>query len=130
MQANAALYLDRDIAPLLTQLQKTGVITVAYPSATGAASACLPAPQGGCLDWTALNRPNDDLASIWFDPNLQTDIYKALFLAVNDRLWLSGIVSRGYYPPAALLDKSASIHGKPTADLIWYWFPRLRGAVK
>jgi hypothetical protein len=34
---------------------------------------------------------------------------------------------RGYY---ALQDKSASVHGKPAADILWYWFPRLLGVVK
>jgi hypothetical protein len=29
-----------------------------------------------------------------------------------------------------LQDKSASIYGKPVADLIWYWFPRLLGNIK
>ena len=50
--------------------------------------------------------------------------------AINTRPWVGGIISRGYYPPAMLQDKSASVHGKPAADLLWYWFPRLTGAVK
>jgi hypothetical protein len=40
------------------------------------------------------------------------------------------VVSRGYYPPAALRDKSASVHGKPAADILWYWFPRMLGVVQ
>jgi len=40
------------------------------------------------------------------------------------------LVSRGYFAPVALQDKSASIHGKPTSDLLWYWFPRLLGNIK
>jgi hypothetical protein len=58
------------------------------------------------------------------------DIYDALFNAVNARAWVSGLVSRGYFQPVALQDKSASIHGKPAADLLWYWFPRLLGNIK
>jgi len=60
----------------------------------------------------------------------QADIYQALFRAINSRLWITGFVSRGYYPPTILQDKSASIHGKPAADILWYWYPRLLGAVK
>ncbi len=50
-----------------------------------------------------------------------------MLLAVNDRDWIGGVVSRGYYPPAILEDKSLSIHGKPARGVLWYWFPRLLG---
>ncbi|MFM8368960.1 MAG: hypothetical protein ACKOBD_09415, partial [Chloroflexota bacterium] len=64
--------------------------------------------------------------------NLQTqaDIYEAMLSAVNARPWISGFVSRGYYMPVTLQDKSTSIHGKPAADVLWYWYPRLLGTVK
>jgi hypothetical protein len=60
----------------------------------------------------------------------QVDIYDAMFNAINARSWVSGFVSRGYFSPVVLLDKSASIYGKPAADLLWYWFPRLLGNIK
>jgi hypothetical protein len=47
--------------------------------------------------------------------------------AINDRPWLSGFISRGFYPPAALSDKSASIFGKPVADILTYWFTNMLG---
>ena len=50
--------------------------------------------------------------------------------AINARTWIIGVVSRGFYPPAALQDKSTSVHGKPAADILWYWYPRLLGIVK
>jgi hypothetical protein len=53
-----------------------------------------------------------------------------MFNAVNARSWVSGFVSRGFFSPVVLLDKSASIYGKPAADLLWYWFPRLLGNIK
>jgi len=64
------------------------------------------------------------------DLQQQFDIYDAMFNAANARPWVSGLVSRGYYVPVALQDKSASIHEKPAADLLWYWFPRLLGNIK
>jgi hypothetical protein len=64
------------------------------------------------------------------DLQQQADIYDAVFNAVNARSWVGGLVSRGYFAPAALQDKSASIHGKPAADLLWYWFPRLLGSTQ
>jgi hypothetical protein len=65
------------------------------------------------------------------DPSLETqlDAYATLIQETAERDWLGGFVSRGYYPPAALQDLSASVHGKPAGNLLEYWFPRLVGAV-
>jgi len=60
----------------------------------------------------------------------QADIYQALLDAVNSRAWIAGFVSRGYCPPTLLQDKSASVHGKQAADILWDWYPRLLGVVK
>jgi hypothetical protein len=64
------------------------------------------------------------------DLQAQSDVYEAMLYAINVRPYIAGMVSRGFYPPAMLQDKSASVHGKPAADLLWYWFPRLTGVVK
>ena len=48
-------------------------------------------------------------------------------IAINERDWMGGFVSRGYYPPVGLQDASASIHAKPAADVLRYWFPRFLG---
>jgi hypothetical protein len=58
------------------------------------------------------------------DLKAQADIYNAVLVAINQRNWVNGIVSRGYYPPTSLQDKSSSIHGKPAADVLWSWFPK------
>lgn len=126
----AGRLLDSNVAPVQIQVNKPFIIALSYPSATSSATGCLPNGNGGCLDWTALNRPNSDITTVNLDLQQQVDIYDALFNAVNARSWVSGFVSRGYYPPVTLLDKSASIHGKPASDLLWYWFPRLLGNIK
>ncbi len=126
----AGRLLDNEVAPLASLLGKPLILAVAYPSAAGSASGCIPDGKGNCLDWPALNRPNEDIGSVTLSLQSQADIYEAMLNAVNSRPWISGFISRGYYLPAALQDKSASIHSKPTADILWYWFPRLTGAVK
>ena len=128
--ANAAgVLLDNEVSPLASVLGKPIILALAYPSATGSATGCINDGQGGCLVWTALSAPNNpDWVSV--DLKGQSDIYEAMLNATNARSWIAGIVSRGYYPPAMLQDKSASVHGKPAADLLWYWFPRLTGTVK
>jgi hypothetical protein len=68
-----------------------------------------------------------DIPTVSLDLQGQTNAYQAVLTAVNDRPWLSGIVSRGYYPPVSLADKSASINGKSTADLLAYWYAQMLG---
>lgn len=130
MIAEAGRLLDENVFPVHAQVGKPVVIGLSYPSSTHSATGCIPNGSGGCLDWTVLNQPNPDIGSVSLDLQQQFDIYDAMLNAVNGRSWVSGIVSRGYFPPVALQDKSASVHGKPAADLLWYWYPRLLGNVK
>lgn len=55
----------------------------------------------------------------------QADAYAAILNVVNQRDWISGLVSSGYYFPAALQDKSASVHGKPAGEVLQYWYPKM-----
>jgi hypothetical protein len=130
MLAEAGRLLDENIFPVQSQVGKPVIIGLSYPSAGSSATGCIPDGSGGCYDWSALSRPNADIGTVSLNLQLQFDIYDAMFNAVNSRPWVSGLVSRGYYPPAELHDKSASVHGKPAANLLWYWFPRLLGIVK
>lgn len=128
--AEAGRLLDENVAPIQQAINKPFIIALSYPSSTYSATGCIPNGSGGCFDWTALNRPKDDLTTVDLDIQQQTDIYDAMFNAVNARPWVNGLVSRGYFMPVALQDKSASVHSKPAADLLWYWFPRLLGNIK
>lgn len=127
MTAEAGRRMDEQLLPFLAAIRKPVVVAINYPSAGNAAAGCVPAPGGGCLDWAALARPYPDVQSATLDLAGQANLYQAVLQAVNQREWISGVVSRGYYPPASLMDKSTSVHGKMTADLLWYWFPRLLG---
>ena len=122
--------LDQNIAPVQAQVNKPFILALSYPSSTNSATGCIPNGSGACLDWTSLNRPNADISSVTLDLQQQVDIYDAIFTAMNSRAWVSGVVSRGYFEPVELQDKSASIHGKPADDVLWYWFPRLLGNIK
>ena len=122
--------LQTNISPVQTQINKPFIVAMSYPSSTYSATGCIPNGSGGCFEWTALNRPNDDVKTVDLDMQQQLDLYDAMFTAINARPWVNGLVSRGYFEPVALLDKSASVHGKPAADLLWYWFPRFLGNIK
>src|SRR5215216_1721450 len=118
MTAEAGRLLDNNVFTVQSQVNKPLIIALSYPSSTYSATGCIPNGSGGCLDWTALNRPNPDIGTVNLDLQQQFDIYDAVFNAANARPWVSGLISRGYYVPVALQDKSASIHGKPAADLL------------
>ena len=126
----AGRLLDNEVAPLVTLLNKPLILAVSYPSVAGAETGCIADGKGGCLDLNLLSRPNADIASASLSLQTQADIYEAMLTAVNARAWITGFISRGYYPPAALQDKSTSIHSKPAADILWYWYPRLLGTVQ
>ena len=127
MAIEAGRKLDADVLPFAISIQKPVIVAAVYPSAAGAITGCVPAPEGGCVDWTALSRPMPDIPSVAVDLQGQTNAYQALLAAVNDRPWLSGFVSRGNFPPAALADKAASVQGKPTLALLKYWFAQMLG---
>lgn len=126
MTLEAGRRMDADLIPFLAAAGKPAVIALDYPSARGAATGCV-ASGAGCVDWRALSRPLPDLPSVQLDMDGQAMLYQAVLQALNGRQWVSGFISRGYYPPGSLRDKSSSVRGKPAADLLWYWFPRLLG---
>jgi hypothetical protein len=126
----AGRLLDNEVAPLASLLGKPVIVAINYPSAAGAANGCIPNGAGGCFDASALSRPNPDLSSASLSLQTQAELYEAMFTAINARSWISGIISRGYFMPVALQDKSTSIHSKPAADILWYWYPRLLGIVQ
>jgi hypothetical protein len=117
MEAAAGKLLDNEIQPFQTAVGKPVILAAAYPSASGAASATLPR--------NVLFQPGSSQVGI--NLQAQADIYQALMIAVNERAWIGGFVSRGFYPPVELQDASASVHSKPAADVLWYWFPRMLG---
>jgi hypothetical protein len=121
----AGRLFDNGMIPFLARFNKPLILAVAYPSADGAASGCIPAPDGSCLERRLLEQPNPDIPSVQIDLQEQVDLYTAMLSVINQRTWVQGIVSQDYYPPAILRDKSASIHGKPAEELLTYWFTNL-----
>ncbi|MCZ7553304.1 MAG: hypothetical protein M5U05_12090 [Anaerolineales bacterium] len=102
-------------------------------AADGAYEAALGQGLEGWLDNTLLtfqvleNKPLVLAADCPADPDLQAqvDCYQNLLTQVNSRAWLSGLTATGYYPPVALRDASASVHGKPAEELLGLWYPEL-----
>jgi carboxypeptidase family protein/glycosyl hydrolase family 113 len=130
MLAEAGRLLDTNMQPTQAQINKPFIIGLSYPSSTYSGTGCIPSGSGTCLYWNALSRPNPDVSTVNLDLQQQLDLYDVMLNAINTRPWINGLISRGFFAPVALQDKSASIFGKPAADLVWYWFPRLLGNIK
>lgn len=125
LQSQVEFLLDSEVLPMQKTFQKPLIIAVAYPSIKGTEKACISNGGSGCLEWSSLNRPNPIINSVQVDMKAQEDAYLAVLNAINTRSWITGFISRGYYPPVSLQDYSASINGKPASGLLRDWYPRL-----
>lgn len=122
LSLRAASVLDETLLPIHQTIQKPVFIAVNYPSYNGAAMECLPEL---CHLWDSQIPSAEVIAGLEMDMQEQVDIYTAWMTVINERDWISGFVSRGYYPPAALQDPSSSIRGKPASDVLWHWFSKV-----
>ncbi len=127
MSTSAGQILDNEIRPWQININKPIVLGLGYASARGSTTGCIQGKDGLCVPAGQLSRPNADLPDVTLDLDEQARAYGAIFLAANSREWINGVISRGYFPPTVLEDKSLSIHGKPSRGVLWYWFPRWLG---
>jgi len=114
--------LDEVVHPFQQKLAKPLVLAVAYPSATGAGKGCVSDSQGGCINWDLLAPQSPDNPQVQLSLEEQSTLYQVMLDSTNSRDWISGFVTRGYYPPAALQDKSISLNGKPASNVLAAWF--------
>ena len=129
LRSGAENLFDNEVNAIQTTFNKPLILSIAYPSITGTEKACITQAGSRCLDWSSLNQPQTISEPSNLDLNGQLDAYSAVLNAVNTRPWVTGFVTRGYYPSVILQDSSASIHGKPTELLLQYWYKRMLGII-
>jgi hypothetical protein len=127
MGQQASTRLDTDLKPFQEQANKPIILSISYPSALGSTTGCLVVEENACLEYSALDRPKQDLPHISLNLDGQTLAYNAMLQAVQERLWISGVVSSGFYLPLPLQDKSNSVNGKPASGVLWFWYTQLLG---
>ncbi len=127
MSTEALRLFDQDLKPFQETVGKTIILGASYPSVSGGTTGCVPDNTGGCFSPTLFEQPGFQNSHIFPNPGEQASAYNALLMAINQREWIGGLVSMGYYPPIPLQDFSTSIHGKTASGVLWYWFPRLLG---
>lgn len=124
---NAGGLLDTQVFPVQQRLGKPFVLSLAYYSADGAATQCLPRPDGACHLFSDFNPEAADVVRYGLDLAEQADLYQAMFTAAHARPWISGVTAFGYNPVVALQDKSVSVRGKPAETLLNAWFRHFMG---
>jgi hypothetical protein len=133
MEATAESLLSTDLYAMWLTMQlesepKEIVISLAYASIEGGATGCLADPMLGCISPESLNYPAPDFPLLGLDLAVQARIYNAMLTAISQYSWISGVTTRGYYPPAILQDKSTSIHGKPAEEVMKVWVAEFLGS--
>jgi hypothetical protein len=128
LRATAAEYLDSEVFLLKISLEMPVTIAAAYPSADGSLDDCIlisnEVEETSCYNPKYLEPPFPDNPAINLDLDEQYSAYQALLISISEREWIDGFVSRGFYPPAELRDKSASIYGKPVQSKLSEWYSR------
>ncbi len=113
---------DNILAPWQQAIAKPIILGVSYASTETGASLCSGINSSGCIiQGTATQSGSMNI----IDLQTQADIYSALMVTVNQRPWINGFVSRGFFPPVTIQDGSSSINGKPASEVLTYWFSRL-----
>lgn len=126
MQTAAFAALDGSLMAEPAFEGKPIFLSVEYLSIDGGATACAPLPDGTCRPPETFDAGADPDPDLIVDLGEQTDALNAVLLAAYAREGIHGFYARRYYPPVALHDKSASVHGKPAGQMLGYWYPRLR----
>jgi hypothetical protein len=106
--------------------EKELVLRIAYPSVAGWIRDCSDQESTSCYQLSAFTEPAPIIPDLQADYSLQAKIYTALISTASKKSWISGIISRSYFAPVVLHDKSISIHGKPAEIILSQWFGGLK----
>jgi hypothetical protein len=126
LETALATRIDRDILALQEQTNHPVLLGLLYPSTGGMLDGCAETGDG-CLPSAAYKQPGFEFPGSEPAFKEQANAYGAVLSILNQRSWISGFYSAGYYLPASLRDYSTSVRGKPASDILWYWYARLLG---
>ena len=105
--------LDSQVYPLFEKFGKSIIIGVNNPSNTNSKSGCVDT-NGSCLSSIQTGYP--------IDTTIQAQIINSAVVASFSRPWVTGFISREYYPYLKVHDNGPSLYGKPGSDVLWFWY--------
>jgi hypothetical protein len=128
LRASAAAWLDQTLLVQTVALGKPIVLSVEYPSVAGGVMGCPPAPDGTCRDAGTFAMGAEVDPDLSVDLEGQAQAINAVLLEAVLREEVTGFYVRGFNPVIAMLDKSASVHGKPAMSVLSALYPAITGA--
>lgn len=105
--------LDSLVYPVVERYGKPIIIGINNPSNAYSLTGCIDI-NGSCLTSIQTGYP--------VDTTLQAHIINAAVVASFSRSWISGFISREYYPYIKTQDNGPSVYGKPSSDVLWFWY--------
>ena len=107
--------IDTDVYNLYATYQKPVILSINYSALDGTASNCI---NSGfkCSDLTG---GSIDVAE-------QADVYQAILRSSVTKPWVYGLISDGFNPSATVQDGSPSVNGKPSIQVMSYFFNNLK----
>lgn len=127
MQAAAGEQLDEIALYSQAYSDIPFVLSVEYLSIDGSATACAQINNGDCIPASAFDQGAEVDPAFEVDLEEQSRALNAILLAAFERPEITGLFARRFNPAVMLQDQSASIYGKPAADVLWYWASGLTG---
>lgn len=122
LTTNIGRFFDEKIYPFQKIINKPLIIGIQYPSVSGAAKGCYSLPDS-CEPFSSLENNYISITkTLPVDFQVQQDIYLSFISVIDQRNWINGLVTRGYYSPVGLRDISTSIRDKPAEAILQYWF--------
>lgn len=118
--------LDDVLGPALMETGKLVWIGLDFPSIESSYTGCVEL-SGRCQIPSVLNFPAPFQPELKTSHDQQTALYNASLPEENRRPWITGVVSRRFNILGNYQDQSASVRGKPAADVVWYWFSTMTG---
>jgi len=97
------------------------ILGVRYPSIQNAEKGCIQLGET-CLVFNGAESPSYAIPELAIDEHAQAKMYDEICAMVDNRAWISGLISRGYYLPYEIRDSSTSLRGKLAEDIISHWF--------
>lgn len=107
--------INERVLPLYEFYKKPIVIGISYPSNSYAIGGFEPSDADQVVAPSEVVDVKPDLA-------MQARFYNAALLSVSSKDWITGFISRGFYPYVNTQDASSSVYGKPAGDVLWFWY--------
>jgi len=108
-------FIDEGVYKLYATYQKPVILSINYSALDGTASNCV----NSGINCSDLTTGSIDVAE-------QADVYQAILRSSVSKPWIYGLISDGFNPSAAVQDGSPSVNGKPSIQVMSYFFNNLK----